>query len=133
MLFTSLGFRTALLGCSRQNLNLYLLTYPWSRQKSMVFPMAPHHLECVLMWEVVSVMWWRCVVSLWASEYNSATSRSYGDVNIYACCCRRGESIFKGIRFTRVSLIREKCKFQREDLIIRRTYKPIYTVVKNPK
>ena len=73
-------------------------------------------------------MWWRCVVSLWASEYNSATSRSYGDVNIYACCCRRGESIFKGIRFTRVSLIREKCKFQREDLIIRRTYKPIYTV-----
>ena len=68
-------------------------------------------------------------MSLWTSEYNSATRRSYGDVNIYACCCRRGESIFKGIRFTRVSLIREKCKFQREDLIIRRTYKPIYTVV----
>ena len=74
----------------------------------MVFPMAPHHLECVVLWEVVSVMWWWCVVSLLVSEYNSATNRSYGDVHIEARCCRRGESIFKGIRFTRVSLIREK-------------------------
>ena len=36
-----------------------------------------------------------------------------------------------GIRFTRVSLICEKCKFQYTDLIIRRTYKPIYTVEGN--
>jgi hypothetical protein len=67
-------------------------------------------------------------VSLSVSEYNSATRRSYGDVNIQAYCCRQGEFIFKGIRLTRVSLICEKYKFHCKDLIISRTYKPIDTV-----
>ena len=117
-----------LLRCLRQNRHLYLLMYTLSCQKLMISPMAPHHLECVVWWEVVSVMWWWCVVSLWVSEHNSTTRRSYGDVNISACCCRRGESILKGIRFTRVSLIREKYKFQCKDLIIHRTYIRIYMV-----
>ena len=39
-------------------IGFYLLVYAQLHPKLMVFPMAPHHLECVVLREVVSMMWW---------------------------------------------------------------------------
>jgi len=69
LLFTSLGIGKALFGCSHQNHHLYLLKYPRLHQKLMLSPIAPHHLKCVVLWEVVSMMWWWCVVRLWVMEH----------------------------------------------------------------
>jgi hypothetical protein len=59
----SIGFCTARFGCSRQNPHIYLLTYAQLCKKIIVSPMAPHDIECIGLWGVVSVMWWWCVNS----------------------------------------------------------------------